>query len=172
MDPAGASAQTARADGSYSLRRNHTGQDTIDEITPRAAHLRWRYLGLVFLGGTAGTALREALSLVLPDGRLPLTTLGINLLGALLLGLLLEALVRSGYDAGGRRSLRLLLGTGLLGGFTTYSALATDSALLLHGGEVGLALTYALGTVLLGGVATGLGIVLGAALHRHPGANG
>ncbi|TFD86050.1 CrcB family protein [Cryobacterium serini] len=140
---------------------------------PRAVHLRWRYLGLVFLGGTAGTALRQALGLLLPPvdlaagAHLPLTTLGINVLGALLLGLLLEALVRPGPDAGGRRSARLLLGTGLLGGFTTYSALATDSALLLHGGAIGAAIGYALGTVLLGGLATWLGIVLGAALHRR-----
>ncbi len=98
---------------------------------------------------------------------MPLTTVGINLLGALLLGLLLEALVRSGPDAGGRRVIRLLLGTGLLGGFTTYSALATDSAVLLQGGNVSMALVYALGTVVLGGGATWLGIVLGAALHRR-----
>jgi CrcB protein len=137
-------------------------------------HLQWRYLGLVFLGGTVGTALREALSLAFPpiDARLPLTTFGINLLGALLLGLLLEALVRRGIDAGARRAARLLVGTGLLGGFTTYSALATDTALLLHGGSVGLALAYALGTVLLGGVATWLGIVIGAALHRRRQVNG
>ena len=139
---------------------------------PRAVHLRWRYLGLVFLGGTAGTALREALSLVLPDGRLPVATLGINLLGALLLGLLLEVLVRRGLDVGARRTARLLLGTGLLGGFTTYSALATETTLLVHDGAIGLAVGYALGTVLLGGVATWLGIVLGAALHRRSGANG
>ncbi|MDJ0350096.1 CrcB family protein [Cryobacterium sp. PH29-G1] len=136
-------------------------------------HLRWRYLGLVFVGGTVGTALREALTLVLPPvdlaagARVPLTTLGINLLGALLLGLLLEALVRRGLDAGGRRTLRLLVGSGLLGGFTTYSSLATDSALLLRGGDIGVAVSYALGTVVLGGLATWLGIVIGAALHRR-----
>lgn len=140
-------------------------------------HLNWRYLGLVFLGGTLGTALREALGLLLPAGlaagaRLPLTTVGINLLGALLLGLLLEALVRRGHDAGGRRTARLLLGTGLLGGFTTYSALAADSALMLQGGHIPLAVAYALGTVLLGGLATWLGIVLGAALHRRAFARG
>jgi CrcB protein len=120
-----------------------------------------------------GTALREALGLVFPPidlvagVRLPLITVGINLLGALLLGLLLEVLLRHGPDAGGRRSLRLLLGTGLLGGFTTYSALATDSAVLLHAGAAGFAVAYALGTVLFGGLATWLGIVIGAALHRR-----
>ena len=135
--------------------------------------VNWRYLGLVFVGGTAGTALREGLGLLLPAGAgLPLTTLGINLLGALLLGLLLEALVRRGLDAGGRRTARLLLGTGLLGGFTTYSALAVDTALLLRDGELPVALAYALGTVLLGGLATWLGIVLGAALHRKASARG
>ena len=136
-------------------------------------HLRWRYLGLVFLGGTVGTALRAALALVLPavelasGSGLSLTTLGINLLGALLLGLLLEALGRGRLDAGARRTARLLLGTGLLGGFTTYSALATDSAVLLQGGAGGVALAYAVGTVLLGALATWLGIVIGTALHRN-----
>ncbi|WP_233201887.1 CrcB family protein [Cryobacterium sp. Y11] len=144
-----------------------TGRCPIEPLTPRGLHLRWRYLGLVFLGGVVGTALREGLSLALAPLDVRLTTLGINLLGALLLGLLLEALVRRGLDVGGRRAARLLLGTGLLGGFTTYSALATDSALLLQGQAIGLAIVYALGTVLLGGVATGLGIVIGAALHRR-----
>ena len=135
-------------------------------------HLRWRYLGLVFLGGTVGTALRAALALALPPvdlasgARLPLTTLGINLLGALLLGLLLEALGRGGLDADGRRTARVLLGTGLLGGFTTYSALATDSVVLLQGGAVEVALAYMVGTVLFGGLATWLGIVIGTALYR------
>lgn len=135
-------------------------------------HLRWRFLGLVILGGTVGTGLREGLGLALPPvdlagARWPLTTLGINLLGAVLLGLLLEALVRRGPDAGGRRAVRLVLGTGLLGGFTTYSALATDSALLLQSGDTAVALAYALGTVVLGALATWLGIVIGAALHRR-----
>ncbi|WP_104200210.1 CrcB family protein [Cryobacterium sp. Y29] len=136
-------------------------------------HRRWGDLGLIFLGGTVGTALREALTLALPPvdlaagARLPLTTLGINLIGALLLGLLLEALVRRGTDAGRRRTVRLLLGTGLLGGFTTYSALATDSVFLLQGGASGVAIAYGLGSVLFGGVATWLGILTGAALHRR-----
>ena len=119
-----------------------------------------------------GTGLREALTLVLPpvhlaDGaRLPLTTLGINVLGALLLGLLLESLGRRGSDAGRRRTVRLLLGTGLLGGFTTYGALAFDSVLLLQNGATGVAMAYGLGSVLFGSVATWFGIVIGAGLHR------
>ncbi|TFD70476.1 CrcB family protein [Cryobacterium sp. Hb1] len=86
---------------------------------------------------------------------------------ALLLGVLLEALARRGTNAGRRRTARLLLGTGLLGGFTTYSALATDSVLLLQDGATGVAIAYGLGSVLFGGVATWLGILIGAALFRR-----
>lgn len=126
----------------------------------RPPHLQPALLLLVLAGGTAGTAAREALSLLLPrTGAIPLTTLGINLLGAFLLGILLEGLARRGpEDPGRRRRLRLLLGTGFLGGFTTYSALSTATAQLLGAGDVGPAMAYALGTVLLGGVMTGCGI--------------
>ena len=135
----------------------------------RPLHLRARALGLVALGGAVGTALREAVALVVPGvGQLPVATLAVNILGAFLLGLLLEALVRRGPDEGRRRTLRLLLGTGLLGGFTTYSALATDTGLLLAAGaadSTGVALLYAIGTVLLGGVATLAGIALAVVLR-------
>lgn len=137
----------------------------------RALHLRPGLILLVALGGTAGTAAREALSLALPPvGGVPTTILGINLLGAFLLGFLLDALARRGPDAGGRRGLRLLLGTGFLGGFTTHSALAADSAVLLGGSAIGPGLAYALGTVLVGAFATGAGVA--AASVVRPRADG
>jgi CrcB protein len=122
---------------------------------------------MVFIGGSLGTATRAAFTLVIPpaDG-FPATIMGINLAGALLLGALLEALSRRGADAGTRRRIRLLLGTGFLGGFTTYSALATDSVLLLAGSPA-LALLNALGTLVLGAIATWLGIVLAARVDRR-----
>jgi fluoride exporter len=55
------------------------------------------------------------------------------------------------------------VGTGFLGGFTTYSALAVDTVQLLRFGEVALATAYAFGTLLLGATATWLGIVVGRA---------
>lgn len=133
----------------------------------RPVHLTWRYVGLVAIGGTVGTALRALLTIAIPpQGQFPVAIFGINVLGAFLLGALLESLARRGPDMGGRRALRLLLGTGVLGGFTTYSALATD-AMLLVGDSVGTALLYALGTIVLGAVATWAGIALSAALHRR-----
>ena len=65
--------------------------------------------------------------------------------------------------AQGNHRLSLLLGTGLLGGFTTYSALAVDTVQLLRTDQTGLAAAYALGTLLLGALATWLGIVIGRA---------
>jgi fluoride exporter len=120
---------------------------------------------LVVLGGTAGTAARAALGTVVPEAAgVPVGILAINLVGAFVLGALLEALVRRGPDTGRRRGARLLLGTGVLGGFTTYSALAAGTATLLQDGRAAVGLGYALATVVLGGVATALGVLLGRAL--------
>lgn len=134
----------------------------------RPAHLRPSLLAVVFAGGTVGTAAREGLSLALPpvDG-FPVGVLVINVAGAFLLGLLLEALVRRGADVGGRRVLRLGLGTGFCGGFTTYSALASATAVLLTEGRTGTAALYALLTVLVGALATVAGITAGSAGRRR-----
>jgi fluoride exporter len=93
----------------------------------------------------------------------------VNIVGALLLGVLLEALAHRGPDEGRRRTLRLLLGTGVLGGFTMYSTLAESTAALFLNGR-GLAGTgYALLTVLAGAVATATGLVV-ASWFRATGA--
>nr|WP_251008703.1 CrcB family protein [Curtobacterium sp. ISL-83] len=113
--------------------------------------MRWRFLGLVAVGGALGTAVRALLASWLPavDG-LSWTILVINVVGAFCLGLLLEALAHRGPDEGGRRTLRLLVGTGVLGGFTTYSTLADDTAQLLDAGRWAAGIGYALLTVVLG----------------------
>lgn len=138
----------------------------------RPVHMRLSYLGLAFLGGTFGTAAREAVSLGLPAvSDVPWAIFTVNILGAFLLGLLLDALARSGPDEGWRRRARILVGTGFMGGFTTYSALAADTAGLLgadSGGasNPGIGLAYAVGTVLIGGLATFAGIATAGALRR------
>ena len=124
-------------------------------------------MGLVFLGGAAGTLARWLVGLGVPHAaRLPLGTFAVNLVGAFVLGVLLEHLAGRGPDEGRRRVLRVTLGTGFCGGFTTYSALANDTAALLRAGVVGHALAYALATVVLGLAASALGI----AVTRHRGA--
>lgn len=131
----------------------------------RPAYLRGRSLLLVFAGGALGTAARDGLSRAVPHLQgVPVGILAINVLGAFLLGLLLERLRRSGADDGGRRDLRLFAGTGVLGGFTTYSALTTDTALLVADGFPGRAALYALGTLVLGLSAAVVGLACGARL--------
>ncbi len=114
-------------------------------------HLQGASIGLVFVGGAVGTGARTALSAATPAASgVPVAVLGINVVGAFLLGVLLQRLHRAGPDQGRRRALRLLVGTGVLGGFTTYSALAADTAGLLVEGRGAAALLYAGGTLLLG----------------------
>lgn len=131
---------------------------------PRA----WAAVGV---GGALGTAAREGLVLAVPwTGELPVVILAINVVGAFVLGAVLEALVRSGPDVGRRRAARLTVGTGFCGGFTTYSTLATGTALLLGHGHVATAVLYGVLTLGLGALATIGGIAWGAALGRRPAA--
>lgn len=128
----------------------------------RAAHRSPDALLAVLAGGVLGTLARHGLSLALPERPWPVGTLTANLVGALLLGALLEGLSRAGDDTGRRRLLRLALGTGVLGAFTTYSALAVEADLLLREGRPLLAAAYAGTTVVAGLGASTLGIALAA----------
>jgi CrcB protein len=84
--------------------------------------------------------------------------LAINLIGAFVLGVLLEALSAAGPDRGVRRAMRLTLGTGILGGFTTYSTFMVETADRLRSGHALLAIAYLVGSVIAGLLAAGLGI--------------
>ena len=85
-----------------------------------------------------------------------------NLLGALLLGVLLERLARRGPETTAARRVRLTLGTGLLGGFTTFSTLAIEVERLTAAGRPALGLLYGLVSVVVGVVAAFAGVVLAA----------
>ena len=134
---------------------------------------RARAVLLVFVGGALGTGAREALALAFPaaPGGFPTTILVVNVVGALLLGMLLEVLALRGPDQGRSRGLRLLLGTGVLGGFTTYSAFAADTAALLSGSPLE-ALLYVAATLALGLAASIAGIAAGGALAGRRAARG
>lgn len=133
-------------------------------------HLDPRALALVALGGALGTALRVAVSLVVPRvGAVDLPTVLVDVVGAFLLGLLLGRLARSGPDEGRRRDLRLGLGTGVLGGFTTWSALATGTVTTAGSGHLAIAVAEGLGSVLLGVLAAGVGLVVAGRGSGGPG---
>ncbi len=105
--------------------------------------------------------------LALPHrGSLPVAVFVANIVGAFLLGVLLESLAQRGPEHEGRTTVRLLLGTGLLGGFTTYSALAQAVALLFQSGEAWVAAVYGLAMILLGAIASWFGMLLSALPKR------
>ncbi|MCP9945383.1 CrcB family protein [Streptomyces somaliensis] len=111
----------------------------------RAAALDGPLLGAVALGGALGAGARYALALALPaaPGAFPWATLWTNVAGCALMGVLMTVL-----DGARRphRLLRPLVGTGLLGGFTTFSAYALETRALLERGEAPTAFAYLAGT--------------------------
>lgn len=112
----------------------------------------------VFAGGCLGTLARASLSAAIPDpsSGFPATTLAINLLGALVLGWLLRTLALGGPDEGLRRRIRLGVGTGVLGGFTTFSTFMVQTTRLLQHELWLTALAY-LSASLVGGYACAFG---------------
>jgi CrcB protein len=136
-------------------------------------HLHPRSILLVFAGGAAGTAVRYLLTLSVPPvAGVPLITFLINVTGAFVLGWLLQALALRGPDEGMRRDLRLFAGTGVLGGYTTYSSLAVDTDGLIAAQDVGLSILYAAATIVVGAAASVAGIAVASVLARRRAARG
>ena len=123
---------------------------------------------LVMVGGVLGAAGREAIEQALPATThgFPTATFVINLAGAFVLGLLLEELLRSGNDAGWRRRIRLVGGTGFCGAFTTYSTLAVETVQLGRHGAWLTASAYVVASVVGGLAMAATGIVAGAGHAR------
>ena len=115
---------------------------------------------IVFLGAGIGGALRHGVNV--GAGRLfglgfPFGTLIVNIVGSFLMGAL------AGYFAfkpGIGQHMRLFLTTGILGGFTTFSAFSLDAALLIERNAYALAAAYLLGSVTASLVALFLGLAL------------
>lgn len=123
-----------------------------------------RALALVALGGALGSTARYAAQLLMQSryGVLfPWGTLSVNLAGAALMGLL------AGLLNGRAPEAALFFGTGVLGGFTTYSAFNQEALLLLARGEVARGALYLAATVVgalaVGGAAFALGRALSPA---------
>jgi CrcB protein len=113
---------------------------------------------LVFAGGGIGAALRHGINLVSARAfgtSFPWHTFFENVTGSLVMGLLAGYFALKG-DAS--QAWRLFLTTGILGGYTTFSAFSLDAALLYERGAMALAASYVLGSVVLsiGGLFAGL----------------
>lgn len=102
---------------------------------------------IVFIGGGIGSMLRHAVNVACARGlgaAFPYGTLTVNITGSIIMGLFAGYFAFKG-DA--TQSWRLFLMTGILGGYTTFSAFSLDTALLYERGELGLALVYVLVSV-------------------------
>ena len=130
------------------------------DLSPLAATVN------VALGGAAGAALRYQTGRAMTQWlgpqavmTFPWATLAANAIGSLLMGVLAGWLVRGG--TGNSEQMRLLLGVGLLGGFTTFSAFSLELVLLIERGQYTIAGLYAFLSLALGitGLMTGLAIM-------------
>jgi len=118
---------------------------------------------LVFVGGGLGSTLRYMVNVVCPrllGTDFPYHTFIINITGSTVMGLIAGYLASKGEAS---QSWRLFLMTGILGGYTTFSAYSLDAALLYERSEIGLAPLYVLGSV----VFSIAGLFAGLALVRH-----
>ena len=119
----------------------------------------------VFVGGMVGTATRIGLDAVIhhDDSGFPLSTLLINIVGSFVLAFLVSRvwpLVPPAVRAG--------LGAGVMGGFTTYSAVMASLVSLTASSQPGVAALYLLVTVLGGFAAAAAGLALGARRRAMP----
>ena len=115
-----------------------------------------RSAALVLLGGALGTLGRHGVAQwwAVPSASWPWPTFVVNIAGSLVLGMVVARVTRPDDPR------RLFVGTGLLGGFTTYSAFAVETDQLFRDDRFTLALLYPTVTVALGVVAAVAGMLL------------
>jgi CrcB protein len=116
---------------------------------------------IVFLGGGVGAALRHGINIAglrAFGPAFPYGTMLINISGSFIMGLIAGYFAFKG-DAS--QHWRLFLTTGILGGYTTFSAFSLDAALLYERGELGMAAVYVLASVVVSitGLFAGLALV-------------
>ena len=118
----------------------------------------------VAAGGAVGSVLRYQIgrwvtNLAGPGNAFPWGTLAVNIAGSLAMGALIGWLARGTLSEQSAEPLRLLLGVGLLGGFTTFSAFSAEMVTMLHRGQGGLAAGYAAASLVAGMAAVIIGLV-------------
>ena len=120
---------------------------------------------LVFLGGGLGAALRHGVNraaLGLFGPAVPAGTIIVNVAGSLAMGLLIGIL--AAVPGGTSQNLRLFVATGVLGGFTTFSAFSLDALTLWERGQSAAAIAYVVGSVVLSLAAIAAGFLISRAL--------
>ena len=123
-----------------------------------------RDLAAVAIGGAIGASLRWALGTWIVDrtgAGLPWHTFVINISGAFLIGVLMALSLEKGVVGG---NWRLFLGTGVLGGFTTFSTLSFESIALMQNGLWAAGFANMFGSGAAGLAAAWLGLVVGRAV--------
>lgn len=139
----------------------------VDPDAAAGRRRRGETLLLIGVGGAVGTTARFALEAAFPAvaGTWPWATFCINVTGAFLLAVLLESLATLGPDVGWLRRIRFGVGTGVLGGYTTYSTFMVEAARLGRADEYLTAFGYVTASVLLGFVAAWAGMACVSALQ-------
>ena len=123
-----------------------------------------KHLLLVASGGAVGACLRYLTGIAALrwfGASFPWGTLMVNVIGSFAMGVLAEFIVRK---LGASSELRLLLMTGLLGGYTTFSAFSLDAVLLIERGAYSAATGYVLANVIGSIIALLLGLLLARSL--------
>lgn len=115
---------------------------------------------LVGLGGAVGSMLRYLCTVGINKyfpSAFPWATFAINIIGCFLIGVFLALFSR---EQGAHGDVRLLLMTGLCGGYTTFSAFALENLQLLQAGQTNLAFLYIVASVIMGVLAVWGGVVV------------
>jgi CrcB protein len=116
---------------------------------------------IVFLGGGIGAAMRHGINIAAARAlgiAFPYGTLLINITGSFIMGVVAAYFAFKGDTS---QHWRLFLTTGILGGYTTFSAFSLDAALLYERGEIGMAALYVIASVAISvaGLFAGLALV-------------
>lgn len=119
-------------------------QASIQRSTSRAK-VMLQQLGIVVLGGAIGAGLRYAVGEWMSTDSFPYATLSVNLVGSFLLGILTIGLAQNLVST----NMALLLGTGVLGAFTTMSTFSVETVQMFDDGHGSSAMIYVVLTMIL-----------------------
>jgi protein CrcB len=163
-----ATTTSARATGRTVTGRTVTSRTTAGRTVAAAARTGARgraqadvrILSVIALGGAAGAAARYGLGVTWPDrpgAGFPWTTFVVNISGCLVIGMLIAVL---DLLTAAHPLTRPLLGTGFLGGYTTFSTYADQARALVSAGRWGTAVVYVVGTLVTALIAVRLGMLV------------